>query len=375
LSLFAATRRQLATYAAAAAEGERQRNLLTRERDAVTSQRDGLMDILDGLGEGLLAVDSRHRIVLANPRFGEMFSLDAGVVVGRPLADVVRLVSVFDTLDAALAGREATARFNARFGVAERHFEVRAFPLPSGEIAAVALFFDVTHVERLEQIRRNFISDFSHEVRTPLTGLRTAVESFVDGGEHMTAEEDRQLRRIMTRQLARLQRLVDDLAELSGIESGDIGMERQAVELESLVRDLCEDFEDRAAQNGFRFVLDSEPLRVCGDPMRLQQAFSNLIDNAIKYGGDGGTIELDVFADGNWAAVSITDHGHGIAEEDRERIFRRFYRVDKGRSQAGGSGLGLAITKHLVLLHRGSIDVTSVAGEGSTFIVRLPRSA
>jgi two-component system phosphate regulon sensor histidine kinase PhoR len=309
------------------------------------------------------------------PRFAEMFGV-SGDLVGRPLSEVARTATVFAAFDSALAGTEAAERFPLRSGVAERRIEMRAFPLQADDIAAVALFIDVTQIERLEQIRRNFISDFSHEVRTPLAGLRSAVESFDLGAEHISEDEDQQLRRIMSRQLARLDRLVDDLSELSRIEAGDIPLERTPVELYALVRDLCEDFADRAAQKALRLEVSGQPVRVCADAMRIQQALANLIDNAIKYGGENDTIEIEVAPSEDAGVVAITDHGEGLAQEEKDRIFRRFYRVDKSRSQEiSGSGLGLAITKHLVLLHRGSIDVESAPGEGSTFLVRLPIGA
>jgi signal transduction histidine kinase len=289
---------------------------------------------------------------------------------------VARAATVFAAFDAALAGTDASERFPLRSGVAERKIEMRAFPLQADGIAAVALFLDVTQIERLEQIRRNFISDFSHEVRTPLAGLRSAVESFELGAGHISVDEDQQLRRIMARQLSRLDRLVDDLSELSRIESGDVPLDRSMIELYALVRDLCEDFADRAAQKALRFVVSGEPVRVCADAMRIQQALSNLIDNAIKYGGENDAIEIEVSSDEAAGIVAITDHGEGVPPEEKERIFRRFHRVDRSRSQGiAGSGLGLAITKHLVLLHRGSIDVESEPGAGSTFLVRLPRRA
>ena len=323
-------------------ERDRAFNALRNRFELMSTQREILVRILEGLGEGVLAVDHERQVVLANRRFAQMFNV-GGDLVGRPLAEVTR--------------------------VAERRIEMRAFPLPSADIAAVALFIDVTQIERLEEIRRNFVSDFSHEVRTPLTGLRSAVESFELAGEHMTAEEDQQLRRIMTRQLRRIERLVDDLAELSSIESGALRLEKSDVDLLELVRDLCEDFGDRA-----RFDVAGETVHVMADSDRIQQAFSNLIDNAIKYGGDRMPIDISVCNERDFGVVRITDHGEGLSPEEQERIFRRFYRVDKSRSQEiAGSGLGLAITKHLVLLHNGTIEVESELGRGATFIVRLPR--
>lgn len=333
-------------------------------------ERAALRAILDGIGEGLLAIDRKRRVLLANRRFLEMFSVPPEVV-GHPLSEAIRIPAVFNACDAALCGTESSERFSLRWGVAERRIELRAMPLTSEQIAAVALFIDVTQLERLEQIRRDFISDFSHEVRTPLAGLSTAVESYELGSTAMSADDDQQLRRIMLRQLKRLQRLVDDLAELSRIEAGDLTLDLREVDLMHLLTDLAEDFADRAAQRGLHIAIAGEPIAVTADAVRLQQAFSNLIDNAIKYGGERSTIDIALRRDGNTALASVTDHGEGIAPEEKEKIFRRFYRIDKSRTQSG-TGLGLAITKHLILLHGGSIDVESTPGAGATFVVRLP---
>src|SRR5206468_1969896 len=180
---------------------------------------------------------------------------------------------------------------------------------------------------------------------------------------------------IMARQIRRLERLVADLAELSQIEAGDLSLERTEVDLRRLVDDVCEDFAERAAQKHLRFVVSGDAARVNVDPMRIQQAVANLIDNAIKYGGESTTIDVRICARADAAAIRITDHGEGIPPTERDRIFRRFYRVDKSRSQhVSGSGLGLAIAKHLVLLHRGNIEVESEPGRGAAFVVTLPRS-
>jgi len=351
---------------------QREHSELQSRYAAAERQRATFLEIINSLREGLLAIDRERRVVLVNRRFTEFFSTDNAV--GRPLHEVVRIASVFDAFDAALEGSESTERFSTRNGVAERRIELRAFPVPSDDIAAVALFVDVTLLERLEQIRRDFIADFSHEARTPLTAMRSAVDSFEIGAEHMSAEEDQQLRRIMSRQLRRLERLVDDLAELSRIESGDLPLDRGGIDLRELISELAEDFRERAAEHGLRFQITGEPVRAVADSMRIQQAFSNLIDNAIKYGGTNNTIDIDIGSFDDRAVVRITDHGEGVSSAEKERIFRRFYRVDKSRSQEiAGTGLGLAITKHLVLLHRGTIDVESEPGKGATFVVTLPR--
>jgi len=351
----------------ATANVERAQMTLQTRIAAIERQRETDLRMLNGLSEGVVAVDRNRRIVLANQRFAELF--DVKDAIGKPLHDVIRIVAVFEAFDRALTGAESTERFTTRAGIAERTIEMRALPLASDDIAAVAVFIDVTQLERLEVIRRNFISDFSHEVRTPLAGLRSAVETY-EGIEHLTESEAKQLRRIMSRQLLRLERLVDDLSELSRIESGDLLLARERFDLRQLVDELTEDFSDRAS-----FAVTGDGVFARADPLRIQQALSNLIDNAIKYGGDDKRIEITIAARGANAEVRVTDHGEGIAESEREQIFRRFYRIDKSRSQeTGGTGLGLAITKHIILQHHGSIDVESELGKGSTFVVRLPKA-
>lgn len=350
-----------------AARVYRVRTDLERRLASAEWQQTMLQHILNGMGEGVLAIDADRRVVLANRRFIELFALDTSFT-GHPLGEVVRNAAVFAGFDRALAREESGERLTVR----ERTIEMRAFPLPSRDIAAVALFIDVSRVQELEQMRREFIADFSHEARTPLAALRSAVDSFEVG--RATPEEDQQLRRIMARQIRRLERLVNDLSELSQIESGDLSLERTQVDVRRLIDDLCEDFAERAAQKELRFVVSGHAVRVCADPMRVQQALANLVDNAIKYGGSGTTIDIDVADRGDAAVIRIADHGEGIPPSERERIFRRFYRVDKSRSQnVAGTGLGLAIAKHIVLLHRGNIDVESEVGRGATFVVSLPK--
>lgn len=352
---------------------ERTREQLAARLETLERQEATDLQMLNGLGEGLLAVDHDQRIVIANRRVAELFAL-SGPAIGKPLSEVIRVSAVFEAFDLALAGKESTERFSVRSGAAQRKIEMRALPLPSEDIAAVALFIDVTKIERLEQIRRNFISDFSHEVRTPLAGLRSAVETFEASGDRLSAEDDQQLRRIMNRQLRRLERLVDDLSELSRIESGDLALEPRSLDLRRMVEDVIEDFAELAAQHRVRFAIRGDHTVVSADPLRIQQAFSNLIDNAIKYGGDDKEVTVEIADQGDMGVVSISDQGEGIPEGERTNVFRRFYRIDKSRSQdIPGSGLGLAITKHLILQHRGSIDVESEPGKGATFIVRLPK--
>lgn len=346
---------------------------LERKVDAAEWQSALLQHLINGVGEGVLAVDRQRRIVLANRRLTEIFSLEPGFI-GSLLTEVIRNATVLAGFDEALAHRESAQRMVIRAGSEERSLEMRAFRLPSSDLAAVALFIDVTRLERLEEVRREFIADFSHEVRTPLAALRSAVDSFELGQGRNTAEEDRQLRRIITRQLQRLERLAEDLAQLSQIEAGDLSLDMRETDLNQLLEDLCEDFADRAAQKSMQMRVTGSAISLMADPMRLQQLFANLIDNALKYGPPGSTVEISVETRPEQVVVRVRDEGEGVPPHERDRIFRRFYRVDKSRSQeVPGTGLGLAITRHLVRLHGGTIDVETPADHGATFVVSLPR--
>jgi signal transduction histidine kinase len=304
--------------------------------------------------------------VMANDSVAQRFGTSE-TLVGRPLLDVMRNTSLIAAFDKAMNGATSADRITS----GDRQIEIRVFPVASSEVAAVALFIDVTETERLQRIRKDFLDDFSHEVRTPLAGLRSAAETIDTGG--LTAEQEEQLRQIMLRQLGRIERLVRDLSELNRIESGELVLEREEVDVADLLRELCDEFRERLADQPVHFTVLGEPTPAHVDPARAQQIFVNLLDNAWKYGGPQGEILVEVSRDDGTAVVRVSDQGEGIPPAEVERIFHRFYRVDRSRSQTvPGVGLGLAITKHLVLLHGGSIRAFNRPGGGATFEVRLP---
>jgi two-component system phosphate regulon sensor histidine kinase PhoR len=332
---------------------EEMRQMQIRLRRAFETHSAAMDEIVDALGEGLLAVTPQGRVAFANRRVGEMFGARE-ILVGRSVLEVVRKQSVAAALDKALHGEASEDRVTYD----DRQIEIRAFPVvASPDIAAVALFIDVTRIEQLQRIRRDFLDDFSHEVRTPLAGLKSAAETLERGG--VTAEQEQQLRHVLQRQIARIERLVSDLAELNQIESGRVVLQKREMDLHDLVREL--DFDARVEGNAIANI----------DPDRAQQIFTNLLDNARKHGGDTITVELTT-EDGE-AVARVSDEGPGIPPHELERIFNRFYRVDRSRSQPG-TGLGLAIAKHLVVAHGGSIRAFNRPGGGATFEVRFPAS-
>jgi PAS domain S-box-containing protein len=349
---------------------EEMRQMVIRQRRSFEEQRTTMREILAGLGEGLIAVNSRGRIVFSNARAAEMLG-HRGDLAGRSFLEIVQRQPLVRAFDLALHGEASSERAAITAEGVERQIEIRVFPLASSEIAAVALFIDMTTVERLQRVRRDFLDDFSHEVRTPLAGLRSAAESFDHGP--LAPETEEHLRRILLRQIGRIERLVQDIAELNRIESGELTLERRPIDLSRLLSELCDDFARRPESRSVAIVFRGDPLPARLDAVRVQQIFSNLLDNALKHGGRHGEILVELAEGDDGAVVRVSDQGEGIPPDEIERIFHRFYRVDKSRSQeTPGLGLGLAITKHLVRLHGGTIRASNRAGGGATFEVILP---
>lgn len=344
------------------------RELVVEQRASFAEHRGAMDQIVGALGEGLLAVSPRGKVVFANSRLTEMFG--SGARAGSSVLEVVRKASVAEAIQKALAGSPSVERVRSGVGDADRRIELRVFPVTSSsEIAAVALFIDVSEIERLQNIRKDFLDDFSHEVRTPLAGLRSAAETLETGG--LTREHEEALRAVMSRQLLRIERLVKDLSELNRVESGELVLERRAVNVHDVLSDLCNEFRERFSDRPIELLPGGEDVVASADPVRLQQVFSNLLDNAWKHAGGG--IQVEVSGSGREAVVKISDEGDGIPLGEADRIFHRFHRVDRSRSQTvPGTGLGLAITKHLVLLHGGAIRAYNREGGGATFEVRLP---
>ncbi|HEY0593432.1 MAG TPA: ATP-binding protein [Thermoanaerobaculia bacterium] len=352
--------------------------LLEESRQLILVQRRGLAEhdlvrarILEGIGEGVLAIDRKKNVVLANARVLEMFEV-TGPAIGSPFYAVLRNAVVTAAFERALAGEAASELIACRGAAGERTVDVQILPFTgTTDIAAVALFVDVTRLTRLETIRRQFLADFSHEVRTPLAGLRSAAETLARGG--LAARDEANLRGIVARQLERIERLVTDLSELNQIESGDLVLDRRPTDLRALLEGVADEFRDSAAARKVVLRVNAAPLTCAVDPVRMEQVVGNLVDNAIKFSPPGGTVHLEARRVGSGAEVTVSDEGEGIPEAERERVFNRFYRVDKSRSQSvTGTGLGLAIAKHLTMLHGGRISVDSGAARGSTFRVFLP---
>jgi len=321
-----------------------------------------------------------ERIEAANPAAAQLFGHDG---TGRHYVTVLRQPATLDVVEATLRdGQPREGRFLGRDGARDTTWRAsaRAAALASGQRVLVT-FEDVTALEEAGQIRRDFVANVSHELRTPLTALLGFVETLRGPARDDVAARDRFLG-IVSREAQRMAQLVDDLLSLSRVEAEERRRPTERVDLRALAASVVAALEPVAERSGAELRLDlpENPVTVPGDPRQLRQVLMNLAENAIKYGGQGGPVDIALSEPAEESALrrtgvrlSVTDHGPGIAAHHIPRLTERFYRVDAHRSrEVGGTGLGLAIVKHIVNRHRGRLRIESTPGEGSRFTVVLP---
>ncbi|MEZ4334915.1 MAG: ATP-binding protein [Myxococcota bacterium] len=325
--------------------------------------------------EGVLVLDSNERIVLVNTSFRELFDV-WGEVQNRPVVEVIRRPAVGELLASA---RESATPVFADIeirGHAARTVWGRAtrFPSTGPRVGTLAVFHDVTEIRRVDRIRRDFIANASHELRTPLTSIQGYAESLASGP--MTPAEVSAHVAVIQRNVHRMRDLIDDLIDLSRIESGEGAPSPSRVDVVKLAQLLVADARPRLlhAKMEARVRTASAP-PAWADRKALEQVIENLLTNAIRYSDEGATITIDVEPRGELLEIAVSDTGIGIPEEALGRIFERFYRVDASRSRAiGSTGLGLSIVRHLVQAMGGTIRVESEVGKGSRFTFSVPRA-
>jgi two-component system phosphate regulon sensor histidine kinase PhoR len=339
----------------------------------VRKERDQLQSILASMSEGVLVVGADRRALLVNPAFQRLFDL-AGDVAGRPLLELVRRPELARIVDDTLTLGEPQGGQIELQTPERRTLLLASAALAGGEHGAVLVARDTTELTRVADMRRDFVANVSHELKTPLAAIRGYAETLRDGalGEPPTAL--RFTDRILW-QCRRLQALLDDLLTLSRLETVAIAAERSAVDLRQLARRAVELLAAAAQERGIQVEIDEPaPLPdLVGDESGLERLLVNLLHNAIKYNRPGGTVAIRLLRQGGDLLIEVADTGIGIPQDSLARIFERFYRVDKGRArEEGGTGLGLAIVKHVAQAHGGQVEVESRPGRGSTFRVRLP---
>jgi two-component system phosphate regulon sensor histidine kinase PhoR len=349
------------------------------ELKSVAAEKNRLDAILRGMGEGVMVTDGKGVITLVNTAFRDLFDLREDVE-GRPLLEISRHPSLHDAFKAVIETRsEKVEEFNLPLK-GGRSVQTHWVPLMEREAlqGVVAVFHDISELKRLEKIRRDFVANVSHELRTPVTVIKGYAETLLSGALVTDPERSGSFLEKINRHAERLSSLVDDLLVLSELESGVDRPEPPPVPIGPAIEHVCALLEEKAAAKGIAIHRQTggETGQVIADRAKLEQVLLNLLDNAVKYTPEGGSITISTSEEEGMLKVDVRDTGIGIPEKDLPRIFERFYRVDAARSrEQGGTGLGLAIVKHIVQQYSGSVSVESVPGKGSTFSFTLRKGA
>jgi len=356
---------------------------LRNKIEEISKEKGTLQTILKGMAEGVLVVDEKNHIIMINDTLRTLFSPSTEVVDKTPL-ELIRHTELEGAIHKAIQeGKNSSFELTLPTSLG-KIFEVNVvgiLPPPEeeqkeghGMSGAIAVLHDISRLKELEKIRQDFVANVSHELRTPLTTIKGYTETLLDGA--LKEEVAPQFLQVIQKHTDRLAKIVEDLLTLSKIESKEFLLKKEKLYLSELIDDVLDFVKEGAKKKKISIdaVHISSSFIIEGDRNILEQILINLLDNAIKYGREGGKITISANQkDQKEIEVSVRDNGIGIPQEDLPRIFERFYRVDKGRSQElGGTGLGLSIVKHLISAHGGRVWAESQLGEGSTFYFTLP---
>jgi two-component system phosphate regulon sensor histidine kinase PhoR len=345
----------------------------------VVSQRKQLETVLSSMLEGVIAVDREERIISVNQAAAQWFDIDADKVRDHSIPEMIRNLAIQKFVSRALKSRTPVTDDITVYRNGERILNIKSAPLLDvgpEPIGMLVVFSDVTQLRRLEDMRRDFVANVSHEIKTPLTAIKGFVETLHQGSVE-TPEEAERFLGIIAKHVDRLNTIIEDLLLLSRIENegerGDI--KREKTRLHDVFQNAVQICRPQADEKRIQIELEGdEGLAAMVDPVLLEQAVVNLLDNAVKYSDPQKTVRMMAKVVENEIQIAVQDHGIGIEKKNLPRLFERFYRVDKARSRSlGGTGLGLAIVKHIAQAHGGQVTVESRLGEGSRFTIHLPR--
>jgi len=329
--------------------------------------------ILAGMIEGVVVIDPQARLQLVNDAAKQMLKLGE-VATGRPYIETVRLPAIAELVASVLFGNTRNSVQFTPPRDPSRTIMATAAPAAGGvEFGVILVLHDITELRRADQIRRDFVANVSHELRTPLTAIRGYVEALSDGDA--TPEDNRRFLDVIARHTRRMERLVGDLLRLARLDAGQETLELTPCDTQTLASGVVSDLSAAAEERGQRVELSVAPggEKVRADPAKLHDALRNLVANAIAYAPEHSTIRIGATPVDGRVALTVSDEGPGIPEDDLARVFERFYRVDKSRARdPGGTGLGLAIVKHLVELHSGQVRVENRPEGGARFTITLP---
>jgi two-component system phosphate regulon sensor histidine kinase PhoR len=354
---------------------------LAQQIRTVTQQAREQQAIMSSMKECVIAVDNDHRILLLNPAAEELLGVKLDAVRQKGVQEAIRNSALQNLLGGlSTSWRPATEEITFRGSAEDRVFQAVAAPLLDADeqrAGVVVVLNDITQTRKLENVRRDFVANVSHELKTPITAIKGYVETLQNGAINKPKDAMRFLN-VVAAQTNRLNAIIDDLLALSKVEQST-----EASQIQLTRSSVCPILEaarmsclTRAAEQDIEIDIESECYEglcaLINGPL-LEQAVNNLVDNAIKYSRKGGRVAMRADAEGHEIAIRVIDHGQGIEPEDLPRIFERFYRADKARSKRQpGTGLGLAIVKHIVQAHNGRVTVESTPGKGSTFTIWLP---
>jgi len=352
---------------------------LDRQISTVSQQSHEREAILASMIEGVLAVDADERVIIINRAAAALLGVDTAQAYQRSIQEVVRNVELQRLIARSLQEQQAVeGEILLRAGRRDHYLQVHGTVLRDAEgigIGAIAVLNDVSRLKALESVRREFVANVSHEIKTPVTSIKGFAETLLDGAKDDPSDMERFLR-IIVGQADRLNSIVEDLLSLSSVEQaadrGSVALHEGSLsDVVQVAADVCG---PKASAKGVRLVVDvPEGILATINPPLLEQAVVNLIDNAIKYSPPTTDVEVGLRRKADEALIEVRDHGVGIGREHLSHLFERFYRVDKARSRdLGGTGLGLAIVRHIVEAHGGRVAVESTPGVGSTFTIRLP---
>jgi len=352
---------------------------IEEQLERISAERNRLNTILRGMGEGVIVTDDSGVVTLANPAFRSLFS-PCEDIEGKSLIEITRQPSMINALKKVLDTREEMLEEMEILIPEEKHLLTHWVPLVEERtlLGAVAVFHDITDLKMLEKIRKDFVANVSHELRTPVSVIKGYAETLLSEGRTLPPEKTTSFIEIIHSHAERLANLISDLLTLSRIESGVMTLEPVPAHLDPAVNRAVRLLEQKGRTKGLTVIV-SETLKdipqVIVDPGKLEQVLINLLDNAIKFTPEGGTITVSATDLGPQVRIDVSDTGIGIASYAIPRIFERFYRVDTARSRdMGGTGLGLSIVKHIVQAHGGAVSVESAPGKGSTFSFTLKKA-
>ena len=346
---------------------------------AITRERNEREAVLESMVEGVLAVDPELRILTLNTAAAELLGVDPAEVQGAAIEEAVRNPELQRVVAAAVSGQgPVEVDLAVHVGGRDQYLQASGALLHAqgGEVVgAVVVLNDVTRLRRLEAVRRDFVANVSHELKTPVTSIKGFAETLVDGAIDDPAAARRFLK-IIAGQADRLNSIIEDLLALSSLEEGKgAGMDLQETRLGDVLSVAVDVCAPKAEAKGISLLVECpRDMYVDANPPLLEQAVVNLLDNAVKYSPDGTAVRVTAVPDEGEVVIAVSDEGQGVSREHLPRLFERFYRVDKARSRdLGGTGLGLSIVKHVTQVHGGRVSVDSVVGRGSTFRIHLPR--